>query len=90
MLHVCYAYQIDTRCVQYIEIDYVFSVQELSYTVDLNRLVGGVRQPKTSRSAMVCAKAQATLKREASKAKELVLQHALATYQEALASNQVL
>ena len=39
---------------------------------------------------MVHAKAQATLKREASKAKELALQHALATYQEALASNEVL
>jgi hypothetical protein len=60
-----------------------------SYTVDLNRLVGG-QQPKTSRSAMVRAKTQATPKREASKAKELALRHALATYQEALASNEVL
>jgi hypothetical protein len=39
---------------------------------------------------MVHTKAQATPKREASKAKELVLWHALATYQEALASNEVL
>ena len=39
---------------------------------------------------MVWAKAQATLKREASKAKELALQHALAAYQEALTSNEVL
>ena len=33
-------------------------------------------------------KAQAILKREASGAKELVLQHALAAYQEGLASNE--
>ena len=39
---------------------------------------------------MVHTKSQATLKREASKAKELALQHALAMYQEALASNEVL
>jgi hypothetical protein len=39
---------------------------------------------------MVCTKAQATPKREALKAKELALWYALATYQEALASNEVL
>ena len=39
---------------------------------------------------MVHAKSQAALKREASKAKELALQHALTMYQEALASNEVL
>ena len=49
-----------------------------------------VRQPETSRSAMVHTKSQAALKREASNAKELALQHALAMYQEALASNEVL
>ena len=45
---------------------------------------GWARQPKTSWSAMVHSKAQATLKQEASKSKELALQHALAAYQEAL------
>ena len=39
---------------------------------------------------MVHTKSQATLKIEASKAKELALRHALAMYQEALASNEVL
>ena len=49
-----------------------------------------VRQPETSQSAMAHTKSQATFKREASKAKELALQHTLAMYQEALASNEVL
>ena len=37
---------------------------------------------------MACTKTKETLKREASRAKELALQHALAAYQEALASNE--
>ena len=46
--------------------------------------------PAISPSAMVHAKAATVIKREASKAKEEHLQHALAAYQEALLSNEVL
>jgi len=43
-----------------------------------------------SPSAVVHAKVTTVIKREASKAKEAHLQHALAAYQEALLSNEVL
>ena len=49
-----------------------------------------VGHPANSPSAMTCAKAATVLKREASKAKEVLLQHALAAYQEALMGNEIL
>ena len=51
------------------------------------RVVG---HPAISPSAMAWAKTTTVLKRDASNAKEALLQCALAAYQEALASNEVL
>ena len=82
VLHVCCAYQIDTRCIHHIEIDYPF---RSCHTHLIWICWWMVRKPQPSQSAMVHTKSQATLKREAPKAKELALQHALAMYQEALA-----
>src|SRR5260370_2069031 len=54
----------------------------------MGRKVAG--HPANSPSAMVCAKTTRVHKREASDAKEALLQHALVAYQQALMSNAVL
>ena len=53
----------------------------------LNKLGG---HPVISPLAMVCTKTATVIKREASNAKEVQLQHVLAAYQEALLGNEVL